>query len=375
MSKGAYVGVNDIARKIKNGYIGVNDIARKIKKAYIGIGGVARPFWSLETELVYYGVITSLSSARDDLAATNTDKYALFAGGEDYYASDRVDKYNKSLTRSSSTSLSAARWGLVAATANNTAFFAGGVGDNNVDKSNVDVYDSSLTHKTTKLSNSFRDLASTNLGNYVLFACGNILSAINSKIDIYDSSLTHTVLNASLARKQAAATCVGNYAIIAGGALTAVTSNSDRVDVIDTKFTMQIIDPLSIARSYIGASSVGKYSMFGGGQTGSTSQLSSAIDIYDELLVHTTPISLSSSRRNPITVSINGYVIFSGGHVSNVVDAYDASLTSIEIQNHDQVLQYHAATTIGNFALIGGGRNKSASSYTDVMYAYTVIEK
>ena len=36
MAKGAYIGIADIARKIKKGYIGVNGIAKKIKKAYVG---------------------------------------------------------------------------------------------------------------------------------------------------------------------------------------------------------------------------------------------------------------------------------------------------------------------------------------------------
>lgn len=54
MAKRIYIGVNNVARKIKKGYIGVDGIARKIKKGYIGVGGVARPFWT-GGEVVYYG--------------------------------------------------------------------------------------------------------------------------------------------------------------------------------------------------------------------------------------------------------------------------------------------------------------------------------
>lgn len=46
MAKGAYIGVNNIARKIKKQYIGVNNVARKIKKVYIGVNNVARLFWT-----------------------------------------------------------------------------------------------------------------------------------------------------------------------------------------------------------------------------------------------------------------------------------------------------------------------------------------
>lgn len=34
MSKGAYIGINNVAHKIKKGYIGIDGVARKIKKAY-----------------------------------------------------------------------------------------------------------------------------------------------------------------------------------------------------------------------------------------------------------------------------------------------------------------------------------------------------
>ena len=46
MSKTAYIGVNNIARKVKSNYIGVNGVARKVKKAYIGdANGKARLWW------------------------------------------------------------------------------------------------------------------------------------------------------------------------------------------------------------------------------------------------------------------------------------------------------------------------------------------
>ena len=64
----------------KGAYIGVNNVARKIKKAYIGIGGVARPCWS-SGELAYYGTITSLSQARRQTVAATVGNYALFGGG------------------------------------------------------------------------------------------------------------------------------------------------------------------------------------------------------------------------------------------------------------------------------------------------------
>jgi hypothetical protein len=40
-----YIGVNNIARKIKNCYVGVNGTARKVKAVYVGVNGVARLVW------------------------------------------------------------------------------------------------------------------------------------------------------------------------------------------------------------------------------------------------------------------------------------------------------------------------------------------
>lgn len=47
MAKGAYIGVDGKARKIKKAYIGVDGKARKIKKVYVGVNGKARLCWSV----------------------------------------------------------------------------------------------------------------------------------------------------------------------------------------------------------------------------------------------------------------------------------------------------------------------------------------
>jgi len=49
MSKGIYIGVDDVARKVSKVYIGVDGIARKVLKSYIGDeNGIARQFYSAE---------------------------------------------------------------------------------------------------------------------------------------------------------------------------------------------------------------------------------------------------------------------------------------------------------------------------------------
>lgn len=98
MAKKLYVEVGGKTRKAKKGYVSVNGKARKIKKAYVGVDGKARAFWS-GGELRYYGRATALSEARNELTATATGGYALFAGGNNGNYSNVVDAYNRSLTR------------------------------------------------------------------------------------------------------------------------------------------------------------------------------------------------------------------------------------------------------------------------------------
>lgn len=62
MANGAYIGVDSVARKVKNCYIGVDGIARKVKKAYIGVDGVARLFWQAITTISKYKSATSYNN-------------------------------------------------------------------------------------------------------------------------------------------------------------------------------------------------------------------------------------------------------------------------------------------------------------------------
>ena len=57
MAKGAYIGVNGVAKKIKGGYIGVGGVAKKIKKAYVGDeNGLAKLVFE-ESKLPYLSFI------------------------------------------------------------------------------------------------------------------------------------------------------------------------------------------------------------------------------------------------------------------------------------------------------------------------------
>ena len=90
-----------------------------------------------------------------------------------------------------------------------------------------------------------------------------------------------------------------------------------------------------------------------------------------------TPIELSSVRLLCVAVSVDGYALFCGGETSStpqtaldIVDAYDTSLTRTS-QNPLSVARYRiSATTIGDYALLGGGDTRSER--TDVVDAYAI---
>ena len=87
-----------------------------------------------------------------------------------------------------------------------------------------------------------------------------------------------------------------------------------------------------------------------------------------------TPTHLSQARSGLAATSIGDYALFGGGNGSSfyaVVDAYDNSLVRTTPTTLSRVRDSLAATSIGNYALFGGGR-LSASSYSSDIDAYSV---
>lgn len=58
MANGIYVGVDGVARKVKQPYVGVSGVARKITNGYIGVDGIARKFYSGAAQIGELGVGT-----------------------------------------------------------------------------------------------------------------------------------------------------------------------------------------------------------------------------------------------------------------------------------------------------------------------------
>ena len=327
---------------------------------------------------------TELSEARYNLAAASVaptggsstqSGYALFGGGfiagSTPSRSAVVDAYDTILTRTTPTALSQVRHLLAATSVGNYALFGGGYDSSY--SAVVDAYDTTLTRSTPTALSKARDfLAATSVGNYALFG-GGYTGSYTDVVDAYDTSLTRSTPTAlSQARTGLAATSVGNYALFGGG-----SGPSAVVDAYDTSLTRTTPTELSQARRDLAATNIGNYALFGGGQPNPLSGSSSVVDAYDTSLTRSTPTGLSQAKSGLVATTIaptggsspqSGYALFGGIGSSSVVDMYDTSLTRSTPTALSQGRSSLAATSVGNYALFGGG---SASSNSAVVDAYS----
>lgn len=346
-------------------------VARRIKKAYIGIGGVARPCFG-GGELEYYGAITPFGTARESHAATSNGKYALFAGGATSSSSDNptsIEVYDASLVHSiAPTALSVRRYLLAATSVGEYSIFGGGY----YNKTNVDAYNSSLTHTScTAFTKAVCELAATTVGNYALFGGGKYVASENtaqSYVYSYNRSLTKGSPTAlSKARCQLAATTVGDYAVFAGGYVEYGSSAGkySTVDTYSASLTKSTASSLSTARLGVKATTVGNYALVAGGASGSPTATSKVVDAYNASLTRSTPTSLSVARYQLEATTVGNYAIFGGGSKtfqsslgnSKDVDVYDESLVRTVGTPLSKARGSLAATSIGDYALFGSGSN------------------
>lgn len=334
MAKKGYVGIDNIARKIKKSYVGINNIARKIKKAYIGIGGVARPCLGAG-EVEYYGQITPLSVVRGAVAAQTIGNYALFAGGyytayDSYgeellcYPQNTVDTYNQSLTRGAS-SLSTGTYGMKTTTSGNYALFIGGF---------------------TQYSNN---------------ACGHVYT----RIEGYSSDLVHVGVPATIMYMPVCAT-TGSNAIFMGGYYPGGSEWSYTVQSLSSSLVMtNLPDIASKTREGVGATINGCALLSGSYYVGD-GETRTCLYCYNSSLTRT---QLDTIGYMDGAVSTPNHAIFyhSASNMlgGNYTYAFDKSLTKTQVLSLLNEPKTGAATaSLGGYALIGGGANNSGASNT-----------
>lgn len=398
MARG-YVGVDGKARKLRAIFVGVNGKARSVKAIYAGVNGKARLCWRRPGIYKYdIGNVDSLTTARYNLmAASVSDKYALFAGGYtgSVYKND-VDAYNSDLVHTNPSNLISLSSKGFAASNGGRAFFGGGVITSTSVNSAVNYYGSALTRNSAvKLSTARWRGASASVGDYVLFAGGDTIAPSASGIspskvvEGYNTTTTvvkiSSVATLSSATYNLAGTSINNkYALFAGGATS--TSDLKIVNVYDSSLTKTTTSSnLSSARSSLTGGSVGKYAIFVGGSSYSTSSGSTtpgltSTDAYDDSLTKVTikSIPYQETYKSAASLYNNEYVLFFGGYTrsksaSDVVIMYDENLTMTYPSRIK--MSYSAynmnSTYVSNCLITAGGYNGTdAVNDTDVWYYY-----
>ena len=104
------------------------------------------------------------------------------------------------------------------------------------------------------------------------------------------------------------------------------------------------------------------------------------VDAYNAALVRSTPTNLSQARGYVSATTVGNYALFGGGATtllntdnSNIVDAYNIDLVHSTPTNLSQARGNIAATTVGNYALFGGGYitdDSNVFKYYDNVDAY-----
>lgn len=378
---GAYIGASGVARKVKKIYVGVNGAARKVKKAYIGVGGVARLCFSGEPEVKYYGTLANLQKSVRFLSATSIGNYALFAGGlTNAEPTNALTVYDNSFVKFMTGTLSgkSAASSMAAASNPKYAIFSGGETSSGSSRTSI-AYDAALTKTSPDTMYEARCRhAGGSIGNYAVFA-GGYYSGYLDSVESYDDSLTHnsSIERLWVARDQICAATAGNYIMFAGGYVNGNAKTT--IDAYNTSLTRVSSPSFTYEKSNIGAVSFGNYALFPPGEANvSATGASTTIECYDSSLTKVMLPSLPEASVGLKGASVNEFALLGGGYRgasnegSNKVYSFDNSLTLKEEQPMTNVRYQHAATTVGNAVLFGGGF--TTGSYTTAsVEAYQVV--
>ena len=218
--------------------------------------------------------------------------------------------------------------------------------------------------------NQARDwLAAASVGNYALFGGGKSGSSYFNTVDAYNTSLTKaTPVNLRKASAYLAGATGNTLAVFAGGYDGAALTNVDGYKSSLTRVT----NNLTQARYRLAAAKVGRYVLVAG------QNVRVSVDAFTETLgkLGNYPAELTDYKVYLAATSIGNYALFGGGRNvvysrnSPVVNAYNTSLTQTTPPALSQQSSHLAATTVGGYALFGGGRNYSGSSTFATIDAY-----
>jgi hypothetical protein len=328
----------------------------------------------------------NLPSARSELAATSSNSYGYFGGGGTppdaktlISTISRLDFSNETLSDPGK-NLPSARSELAATSSNSYGYFGGG----NVSTiSRLDFANETVSNPGNNLP-SVRDNAATVSGGasfsknsinktYGYFGGGytsplTIISTI-SRLDFSNETVSNPGKNLPTARYELAATSSNSYGYFGGGTFLNPLSSPSVVNISTISrldFSNETLsDPgknLPQARSSLIATSSNSYGYFGGGGVPGTSNLISRLDFLNET-VSDPGNNLPSVRLDLVATSSSSYGYFGGGgsipspSTINTISRLDFSNETVSDpgKNLPSARDRLAATSSSSYGYFGGG--------------------
>lgn len=224
----------------------------------------------------------------------------------------------------------------------------------------------------TALNQARYKLAAASLTNYALFAGGYASAGVTKTVDAYNESLVRSTTNLTAARQNLAGASLGSYVIFGGGDSGGGVFN--RLDGFDTSLTNKQASLLPSYHTGLAAASIGSYVIFAGGRedtSESTPDVLNRARAFNSSLTANTNISNLNARASEFAATtIGAYALFGGGRYSSTlqtsVTSYTASLTRGTPTALSLGRYYLRATTVGDYALFVGGCKNSSTSYDTV---------
>lgn len=395
MAKKAYIGVSNVAKKVKNMYVGVNGIAKKVKKGYVGVNGVARLFFKFG-ELKKYSQLSA--TGKGDTEGGTVGNYAIFVGADKYTTgsynviNNKLAVYNSSLTltRPEKFANSESDTDAMICNDNTYAYISHG--------QYIHRLDSSLTQVSPSqaLSTTHSDGTIASNGTYVLKAgdYNNPTSVSGYDIETmtyhWVGSLNMPANAGSTYNYYVGSGAIEDYILFAGGCCsyykigtnsTTGYQSSNRTTAFDSSLTKSTPSNLTNPSYGMGIVYNGTQLILCGGhdalytKVGSYSgtwqrdNLLATVNIYNTSLTKSNGNALSVARAHLAGLQMEDYSMFLGGgdskgyntsrgsNVTTYVDVYDSSLIHTQDSNIylSTARRWAGAALAGNYGIVYGG--------------------
>ena len=349
-----------IARRSMKIYIGVNNIARKVRKIYMGDqSGIARLIYDPVRKISFSSNIEEISIDAlhhyKNVGRASIGNYAIFAGGNDIdnIVTSNIDVFNREGVCVAQLKYGDNAINITGCNNDKYALFAGGAldsfmndGSRNI-SSHVMYISSDLTNGLMKngsnLSYPTSSMSSCKFREYAIFAGGSsgsiyvaywyrpyVTGYNNDLIKLQLPSLSSDRIGFALVNVQ------DKFMMAAGG-----TGDDGIIEVYDKNLTKnQMSTKLSIS-GLVEGSTAGKYSLFkrsyvNGGE--------SIIDIFDENLTKLTPIK-SNILSTKESLSDGDNAIFAYNKSLEIFDE-DLTRTEINVEGNIESLTFAGDDTI-----------------------------